>query len=101
MKRIIDSKRYDTDKADQIATYDHGYTNDFTWYSEELYRTAKGAWFLAGEGNAASPWSECSPDGGRGPGRGIRPLSEDAAREWLEEHGETAEIERYFEVEDA
>ena len=59
MRAIIDGKRYDTETAKVVAewanTYDRG---DFHHYSEALYLTPKGAWFLHGEGNASSPYND-------------------------------------------
>lgn len=96
MKRIIEGKVYDTDKAEEIATYSsHHYPNDFHYYEETLYKTAKGNFFLAGEGGAASKYSQ-PVHGGRGGGSALEPLTADEAREWLELHKFTDELEEHF-----
>lgn len=51
MKRIINGKVYDTDKAELIATADHenikhGYTKDAPHETQSLYRKKTGEFFL-------------------------------------------------------
>lgn len=66
MKRIIDGKKYDTETAACIATWDNGYYgNDFKRCEESLYRTKKS-------------------------------LSDEQARQWLEEKDFTNELEEHF-----
>lgn len=97
MKKIIDGKRYDTEKATLVAEWDNGLGySDFGWCETSLYCTQNGSWFLAGEGGALSEWSEPCGNNGRGGGSGIKPLSELEAREWLEWHEFTDELEEYF-----
>ena len=101
MKKIIDNKRYDTDTADEIASWDNGLgAGDFHDCYEALYRTKNKRFFIHGVGGAATSWST-SCGNGHTSGEGIRPIDEDEAREWLEHHGETEAIEELFEVEDA
>ena len=53
MRKIIDGKRYDTDTATHVANYNNGHNpGDFQWTNEDLYRTAKGNWFVHGSGGA-------------------------------------------------
>lgn len=92
MKRIINGKRYDTAHAERIAEHDfHAQSDTFTYY-ENLYRTPKGAWFLAGEGGADSKYKG---------DEGIRVLTAEQAQAWLEARGELEVLERFFHVEDA
>ena len=103
MKRIINGKRYDTETATEVADHQHSNRSDFNYYDETLYRTPKGNWFIAGEGNARSKYGEKVDQSTWGPGKGLTPLTEDEAREWLEQHHETEALERYFSdrIEDA
>lgn len=101
MKRIVDGKRYDTDTAEVVATYEYRRSGDFNWYEETLYRTKKGAWFLAGEGGARSKYGERVDQSTWGPGEGLQVLSEAEAREWLEQYGDADTFETWFPVEDA
>jgi hypothetical protein len=103
MKKIIDGKIYDTKTATEVASYwNHLGTGDFRWYSEALYRTRRGNFFLSGEGGAMTRWSHSCGDNSVCGGEGIEPMSPDEAREWCEEHDVDADtIEEYFEVEEA
>jgi hypothetical protein len=97
MKRIIDGKSYNTETAECIATWsNHHYPNDFHYCEESLYRTAKGAWFVAGEGGAMSKYSRPVGNNGRGGGEGLEPFTADEARRWLEEHNFVDELEEHF-----
>jgi hypothetical protein len=98
MKQIIDGKRYDTETATKLAHWWNGCsTTDFNCVSEDLYKTKAGTFFLHGTGGALSGWS-CSYEGGRsrGGGSGLRPLTNDEARQWLEDHELTEAIETHF-----
>jgi hypothetical protein len=104
MKRIIDGKRYDTETAKQIATWNNGYPcNDFHAVEETLYRTVKGAWFLHYDGGALSDYREsCGSNSWTG-SEGIQAILEGDAKAWLMEHNKVKALEEYFsgELEDA
>jgi hypothetical protein len=96
MKKIIEGKIYNTETATKVASYDNDLpTNDFKNYSESLYRTNKGAWFLAGEGGPMTPYSRYNGNTTSG-GRDIIPLEKGEALAWLASHDETDAIEEYF-----
>lgn len=103
MKKVIDGKVYNTDTADLIASYNNGMSRrDFGWCEEDLYKTKKGAWFVHGEGGAASRWAEQVRKNEFRGGEGIEMLSEIDARTWCETHGVDADtITEYFPVEEA
>ena len=89
MKQVVNGKRYDTETAVQLESWDNGaYGGDFNRCEEALYRTKNGAYFVHGEGGAMSRWSQ-SYEGGRsrGGGDGIEPVTPAEALEWLESHG--------------
>lgn len=103
MKAVIDGKRYDTNTAQEIASWSSDYYgSDFRAERESLYRTIRGNWFLAGEGGPMTKYSESHGDM-TGSGSGIIPLSSKEALQWLEDKGEIDAIETYFSmsVEDA
>lgn len=102
MKRIINGKKYDTETATMIHEWDNGhYTGDFEHCEEALYRTRKGAYFLAGSGGPMSKYAESRGNETSG-GEAITPITETEAREWLEEHDGADEIEATFgEVDEA
>lgn len=96
MKAIIAGKRYDTKTAQELAQYWNGLGgSDFRSIQESLYKTTKGAYFVAGEGGAMTEYAEqhgnafCS-------GERIRPLTAAEAAEWLESHNEHEVLEREF-----
>lgn len=97
MKRVIDGKLYNTDTAELIHKWNNGYyPNDFNWCAETLYKTKKGAYFIAGEGGAMSKYSTRCGSNSAGGGSGISVLTEDEAIGWLENHGGTEALEQYF-----
>lgn len=87
MKKIINGKVYDTEKAKKVASWYSSYArNDFNYYEEELYKKKTGEFFLYGEGNAASPYSRrCGQNEWCG-GEKIVPLTFKEAQEWAEKH---------------
>ena len=97
MKRIIDGKKYNTETAECVAEWsNHYYPNDFHYCQESLYKTQKGAWFVAGHGGALSKYSEPVGNNARGGGEGLEPLTPGEARQWLEDKGFTEELEEHF-----
>lgn len=97
MKAIIDGKRFDTEKATYVAEYWNGCgRGDFHWVAEELFVTARGAWFLAGEGGALTKYARPMGNNGVCGGARIFPLAPGEAQEWLESHGKTAALEKHF-----
>lgn len=105
MKAIINGKRYDTEKADYLATASSNLgRSDFGWWKEDLYRTKRSkAFFLAGEGHARSHYATSLGQGSYGPGEKITPMSDDAAFAWAQEHLSADECETIFaeSIEDA
>jgi hypothetical protein len=87
MKQIIDGKTYNTETAALLAEAESACNpSDFHYWREELYRTRRGAYFLAGEGGPMSSWSISIDQNSWSGGSGIRLLDEDAAREWTEHY---------------
>jgi len=97
MKKIIDGKRYDTATATLLGEDSGGGgPSDFNYFDEALYRTAKGAYFLAGEGGALTKYALRCGDNSRTFGEGLFPLTAGEAREWAEQHLTTEEVEEHF-----
>ena len=102
MKKIIDGRTYNTDTATLLCSSEYGYPRDFDWYTEDLYRTRKGAYFLYGEGHASSPYASRCGQHEWGPGDGWKVLTEEEARDFVEENGSTDKyIEAFGEPEEA
>jgi len=103
MKAIIDRKKYDTKTATLVAEISIGNRRDFRFFSEKLYVTDRGAWFIHGEGGPGSSYSRPVNIRDRcGVGK-IRTLTADEAYTWMEEQEENEAIEHYFidQIEDA
>ena len=87
MKKIINGKVYDTEKAKKVVSWYSSYArNDFHYYEEELYRKKTGEFFLYGEGNAASPYSKSCGQNEWCGGERIEPLTFKEAQKWAEDH---------------
>jgi len=103
VKKIINGKRYDTETAKEVAGYRNGLGgNDFRNISENLYKTKKGSWFLAGEGGPMTKYSRPCGNMTAG-GSDIIPLSDEEALNWLDLYDKVEAIEKYFKdsIEDA
>lgn len=112
MIQIVNGKRYNTDTAEFLAQMPCSYVpGDHGYHVTGVYRTAKGNFFLAGEGGPLSIWGRRGKPSNQ-PGddlfgwtasRGIVPIEPDKARQILEGCGPEggAAIEKYFPIEDA
>lgn len=87
MNKIINGKKYSTDTATLIGTYDnHLPCGDFYHYYEELYKKRTGGFFLYGCGGARSKYSRICGQNTYCGGDEIIPLSNAEAMEWAENH---------------
>ena len=97
MKKVINGKRYDTETATKVADDSYSNYGDLGYWSEELYHTNKGNWFLVGEGGAMSKYARAVGQNETGGGSAIIPLTGGEALAWLEAHTEDSEAyEEYF-----
>jgi len=97
MKAIIEGKRYNTETAKPLFDCRANVgRSEFSWWAGTVYRTPRGAYFLAGEGHAASRFAESLGNSSYGSGAGIQPLTVREASELAEQHADTDTIERYF-----
>ncbi len=96
MKKIINKKVYDTEKATLVAEYSNGLpSSDFRHVYEDLYITKSGQFFLHAQGGPLTKYSESEGNLTWGI-ETIILLSKDEAYEWLEEHDKIEAIEKYF-----
>lgn len=103
MKKVIESKLYNTDTATLVSEYDSGPNrSDFTWWQEKLFITNKNNWFIFGEGGPASHYAQHGQNESWG-SWDIRRVAEHEAYEWLESHNDIEAINLYFpgEIEEA
>ena len=82
MNKVINQRRYDTKTATELADYDNGHNqDDFDYWSEALYRTKSGNYFLYCYGGPNSRHGEWHGNTG-GWGRQIKPIGLAEAQEW-------------------
>ena len=97
MKKIINGKVYDTEKATMLNYWENSFSGrDFGWCREELYRKKTGEFFLHGEGGPQSRYSVSQGNNTWSGGERVMPLSYDAAKQWAEEHLDGDEYEAIF-----
>jgi len=87
MRRVIKGKTYNTVTAAIIGSDSFGYLNDFDHWNESLYRTKKGAYFLAGSGGARTKYAIRSDRNTYYGGERIFPVTYEEALAWCEAHG--------------
>ncbi|MFP4017955.1 MAG: hypothetical protein ACLFUH_01790 [Bacteroidales bacterium] len=106
MKKVIDGRRYDTDKAERICGYAFSNRNDFNFIEEDLFRSPKGQLFIAGTGGPMSKYRKNVGNGHVSGGSDIRLVTESEAKEWIEIHQDRIEkeadevIEKLFGIEE-
>lgn len=102
MKAIVNGKRYDTETARFLCALPGPHNSrDFAWDDTSLYRTSKGAYFIAGEGGPMSRWAQrlgCNEWSG---GSGLKPVDAEEARSILEQAGAVDILEELFDFEEA
>jgi hypothetical protein len=95
MRKVVNGKIYDTEKAECICAYQYCNGHDFRNEDTGLYITKKGNFFLAGDGSCMSRWAKSDGNTTTG-GSGIIPLDVNEALEFAERYGEAGDIEKYF-----
>jgi hypothetical protein len=61
-----------------------------------LFRTRGGAFFLAGSGGATSMWAQRVDNNGWSGGAGLKPITREVARTWLERMDAFDALEELF-----
>ncbi len=85
MKKIVNSRLYDTDTAEMVGSYTNGFPpSDFNYCGEKLYRKKNGEYFIHGEGGPMTRYSVMTGQNSWSDGEDIVPLSEGGARRWAE-----------------
>lgn len=96
MKKIINGKVYDTDKAEEMGYWEYSNPSDFHHISETLYRKRTGEFFIWGEGGPMTKYARAIEQNSWSGGQRIMPLSLAEAREWAEEHLDGEDYEKIF-----
>lgn len=94
MKKIINGKLYDTDKARELGSWASTWdVRDFHHVIETLYVKRTGEYFLHGVGGPASKYARSVGQNSWSGDEKIIPLTVKAAKEWAEEHLSADEYE--------
>jgi hypothetical protein len=97
MKKIINGKVYDTEKAERVGSWSNaGSWRDFQHIEEELYRKITGEYFLHGQGGPMTQYAKAEGQNSWTGGERIMPMTFLEAREWAEEHLDGDEYEGIF-----
>ena len=97
MKKIINGKVYDTEKATEVASWSNGGSwRDFSHLEETLYRKKTGEFFLFGEGGPMTQYAERVEQNGWSGGSRIMPMTYAEATKWAEEHLDGDDYEAIF-----
>ena len=97
MKKVINGKLYDTEKAVRMASWENIQdVRSFNHMEETLYRKRTGEFFLHGEGEARTRYARQYESNMWGHGEEIVPLTVQAAQEWAEKHLDGDDYERIF-----
>ena len=100
MKKIINGKVYDTDKARDLGTDSYSNPGDFNHWSETLYQKRTGEFFLYGAGGPQTRYAVSIGQNTWSGGEKIIPLNLKAAREWAEQHLSADTYEEIFGIPD-
>ena len=97
MKKIINGAKYDTSTAKLLGEWSNGLGyRDFKNFTEKLYRTKSGKYFIYGYGGAMTKYAESCGNNSWSGGSNIEPVSRSVAMEWAEENLSGDEYEEIF-----
>lgn len=92
MKRNLNGRRYDTERAELIAEANRGHAGgNFSAWTGTLCRTVQWSWFLHKSGGP-SPHNVVEAGRGISGSWAITPPTEDEALAWLKRHRQSAAI---------
>ena len=98
MKKIINSKRYDTETSAFCGEYSSIW-GDFHDYEEQLYQKRTGEYFLYGKGGPLSRYAVSCGNAHEG-GEDIVPLTVEEAMQWAEKHLDAEKYETLFNIDE-
>lgn len=84
MIKIINHKKYDTDTATQLASYQESRPGDFNYLCEELFQKKTGEFFLYGKGGPLTGYAKDIGNNWTSGSSDIIPYSEKQAKDWVE-----------------
>lgn len=96
MKKMINGKSYDTDTAElKMVYYNVCLSCDLNSYSELLYLTPNGTWFLYGSGGCLSRYAILNGASVEG-GETIIPMTRKEAKKWAANYASDSQYFRIF-----
>ena len=96
MQKIIEGKKYDTETATLIATYEYSTQRDFNYCFEELYQTKKGTYFMYGEGGPLSKYAKGIGNNTTSGSCEMYLVSKEEAKEFAMRHLDAGDFEEIF-----
>lgn len=96
MKKIINSRKYDTETAKELGSVRFNEGNDYIGIEETLYQKRNKEFFLYGWGGAGTKYSKRVGSNNWCSGSAIMPLSYEEAKRWAEKNLSAEEYESSF-----
>lgn len=96
MKKIINGKVYDTDKARCIGGISRNLSDSLYGWSEDLYVKRTGEYFLHGDGGPSSKYGRQTGVNSWSGSSEIKPLTYAEARSWAQANLDPEEFEQAF-----
>lgn len=96
MKTILDGKLYDTETSEEFCTFCYSNTGDFNHVYEALHRSPNGKFFIEYSGGPMSRYKVRLGQNEVGGSSGIRLVTDEEAREFVQLNGTTDDYERAF-----
>ena len=102
MQKIISGKKYNTDTAVEIGSYNNlgdgaDSTTDFRYWYGSLFKTQRsGSYFLHGHGGPMSRFAQAAGANSWKGGEDLIPMSREDAFEWAEKYLDVVLVEHEF-----
>ena len=99
MKKIVNGKIYDTEKATLIGETraTDAYRGDFRYWEAGLYQTPRSkSYFLAGAGGPMTRFAQSVGQNSWEGGKDLIPMTREQAFEWAEKNLDPPIVEHYF-----
>lgn len=89
MKKVVNEKLYDTENAEMFCENCFSNVGDFKHVYEALYKSSNGQFFIEFSGGPMSKYRVNTGQNEVSGSDGIRLITKDDAKEFMEEHGDT------------
>ncbi len=86
MKKVIDGRVYDTDKAQLLGEVQHGDYGNFESWGQALYKSKSGLYFMNCWGGPLSQYGYSCPGGNISGDDFIHPVNIEQAKNWSEKN---------------